>query len=316
MTPIMEVRGLRKDYRRGGDVLRAVDGMDLALAQGEAVGVIGESGSGKSTLARCITRLDQPTAGSVFFQDTDVTALSDRALRWFRRQVQPVFQDPLTSLNPRWNVRQLIAEPLRIHGEREIDHRVAEVLREVGLGQELLARRPANLSGGERQRVAIARAIVLRPAVLVLDEPTASVDMSMRRALLALLKRLRSEHGLTYLYISHDIRTIEETCSRTVVMYRGRIAEEGPTADVLGSPRHVYTQVLISAIPRAGLAARRPDRLKARAEPGRLLSSAGCVFADRCPHVQPECAQPPPLIEVGPSHRAACVLAGRAGESR
>jgi oligopeptide/dipeptide ABC transporter ATP-binding protein len=311
----MEVRGLRRDYRRGGDVLHAVDGMDLALAQGEAVGVIGESGSGKSTLARCITRLDRPTAGSVLFQDTDVTTLSDRALRWFRRQVQPVFQDPLTSLNPRWNVRQLIAEPLKIHGEREVERRVAEVVREVGLGQELLARRPSNLSGGERQRVAIARAIVLRPAVLVLDEPTASVDMSMRRALLALLKRLRAEHGLTYLYISHDIRTIEETCSRTVVMYRGRVAEEGPTADVLSSPKHVYTQVLISAIPRPGFAARGPDRLKARAEPGKQLSSSGCLFADRCPRVQPQCAQPPPLIEVGPGHRAACVLADRAHES-
>lgn len=324
MTALIEVRGLRKDYRRGSDVLHAVDGMDLALVQGESVGIIGESGSGKSTLARCITRLDRPTAGRVFFQDKDVTALSDRALRWFRREVQPVFQDPLTSLNPRWNVRQLISEPLKIHGEPEVGRRVAEVLREVGLGTELLARRPGNLSGGERQRVAIARAIVLRPAVLVLDEPTASVDMSMRRALLALLKRLQSEHGLTYLYISHDIRTIAETCSRTVVMYRGRMAEEGPTADVLNSPRHVYTQVLISAIPRAlpralprgDFAARQQDRLKARTELGGHLSSSGCLFADRCPRVLPECAEPPPVIEVRPGHRAACVLAAGGGEPR
>jgi oligopeptide/dipeptide ABC transporter ATP-binding protein len=313
MSPLLEVRGLRKDYRRGGAVLHAVDGVDIMLAPGEAVGVIGESGSGKSTLARCITRLERPTDGRIVFQDREITALPDRALRWFRRQVQPVFQDPLTSLNPRWNVRQLISEPLKVHGEDDVERRVAEVLHDVGLAQDLLPRRPGNLSGGERQRVAIARAIVIRPAVLVLDEPTASVDMSMRRSLLALLQRLQSEHGLTCLYISHDIRTIEQTCSRTVVMYRGRIAEEGPTADVLGSPQHVYTQVLVSAIPRAGAAEARHARLKARSEPGGGASSPGCMFADRCPRALPECSEPPPAIEVRPGHFASCVLASDGG---
>ncbi len=314
MTPLLEVRGLRRDYRRAGSVLHAVDGLDLALQPGEAVGVIGESGSGKSTLARCITRLDRPTAGQVFFRDQDVTALSDRALRWFRREVQPVFQDPLTSLNPRWTVRQLIFEPLKIHGEPDAAHRVHQVIQDVGLAPELLPRRPGDLSGGERQRVAIARAIVLRPSVLVLDEPTASVDMSMRRALLALLRRLQAEHGLTYLYISHDIRTIEQTCSRTVVMYRGRVAEEGPTADVLGSPRHVYTQVLVSAIPGSGRLG--PDgRLKARSQPRQNVQVAGCPFADRCPAARRECDDPPPVVEVGPGHRAVCVLAAEGSES-
>ena len=254
MRPLLEVRGLRKDYRRGGDVLHAVDGIDLALLPGESVGVIGESGSGKSTLARCITRLEHPTSGSVFFRDTDVTGLSDRRLRWFRREVQPVFQDPLAALNPRWTVRRLIAEPLKIHGERDAE-RVDEVFREVGLASELMERRPRDLSGGERQRVAIARALVLRPSVLVLDEPTASVDMPVRRALLALLKRLQSEHGLSCLFISHDIRTVQETCGRTIVMYRGRVVEEGPTTAVLNSPSHVYTQILVSAIPRIGVSA-------------------------------------------------------------
>jgi oligopeptide/dipeptide ABC transporter ATP-binding protein len=317
VRPLIEVRGLRKDYRRGGDVLHAVDGIDLALMPGESVGVIGESGSGKSTLARCITRLERPTSGGVFFRDTDVTGLSDRALRRFRREVQPVFQDPLTALNPRWTVRQLIAEPLRIHGEHDLQHWVDEVLSDVGLTKELTARRPRDLSGGERQRVAIARAIVLRPSVLVLDEPTASVDMSMRRALLALLKRLQSEHGLTYLYISHDIRTVEETCSRTVVMYRGRVAEEGPTTAVLNSPRHVYTQILVSAIPRIDSSTPRTGRLKARPLPGHYSpSGSGCIFVDRCPRALPECAAEPPVVEVTPGHRAACVLAGRSGGSR
>jgi oligopeptide/dipeptide ABC transporter ATP-binding protein len=311
------VRGLRKDYRRGGDVLHAVDGIDLALMPGESVAVIGESGSGKSTLARCMTRLEHPTSGRVFFRDTDVTGLSDRALRWFRREVQPVFQDPLTALNPRWTVRRLIAEPLKIHGERDVPRRVDEVLRDVGLGQELLTRRPRDLSGGERQRVAIARAIVLRPSVLVLDEPTASVDMSMGRKLLALLKRLQSEHGLTYLYISHDLRTVEETCGRTVVMYRGRLAEEGPTTAVLNSPGHVYTQILVSAIPRIGSSTLGGSRLRARSLPGpHSLPGPGCIFVERCPRALPECAADPPVVEVTPGHRAACVLAGRAGRSR
>jgi oligopeptide/dipeptide ABC transporter ATP-binding protein len=310
VRPLIDVRGLRKDYWRGGDVRHAVDGIDLVMMPGESVGVIGESGSGKSTLARCITGLEPPTGGGVFFQGTNVTGLSDRALRPFRRQVQLVFQDPLTALNPRWTVRRLIAEPLRVYGEHDVEPRVDEALRDVGLGQELLTRRPRDLSGGERQRVAIARAIILRPSVLVLDEPTSSVDMSMRRALLALLKRLQSEHGLTYLYISHDIRTVEETCSRTIVMYRGRLTEEGPTTAVLNSPSHVYTQILVSAVPRIGRSLRRDSRLRARsfsAQPS--VPDSGCVFVNRCPRVLPECAAEPPLVEVSPGHRAACVLA-------
>ena len=315
MRPLIEVRGLRKDYRRGGEVLHAVDGIDLALMPGESVGVIGESGSGKSTLARCITRLERPTSGGVFFQGTDVTGLDDRALRWFRRQVQPVFQDPLAALNPRWTAGRLIAEPLKIHGERDAERRVDEVLRDVGLAKELMRRRPRDLSGGERQRVAIARAIVLRPSVLVLDEPTASVDMSMRRALLALLKHLQSEHGLTYLYISHDIRTVEKTCSRTVVMYRGRLAEEGPTTAVLSSPSHVYTQILVSAIPRVDGSVPRSGRLRAHPSAGKHSPDSGCIFVDRCPRALPECAADPPMVEVTPGHRAACVLADRTGRS-
>ena len=317
MRPLIEVRALRKEYRRGGDMVRAVDGIDLALRPGESVGVIGESGCGKSTLARCMTRLERPTSGSVFFRDTDVTGLPDRALRWFRREVQPVFQDPLTALNPRWTIGRLIAEPLQIHGEHDVQRRVDEVLRDVGLGQELMARRPRDLSGGERQRVAIARAIVLRPSVLVLDEPTASVDMSSRRALLALLKRLQSEHSLTYLYISHDIRTVEETCSRTVVMYRGRLTEEGPTTAVLNSPGHVYTQILVSAIPRMDGPTRRSARLRARPFLGpHSPPDSGCIFLDRCPRAVSECDATPPMVEVTPGHRAACVLADRKGGSQ
>jgi oligopeptide/dipeptide ABC transporter ATP-binding protein len=311
---LIEVRGLRKDYRRGGEVLRAVDGIDLAVMPGEAVGVIGESGAGKSTLARLVTRLEHPTSGSVFYQGTDVTGMPDRALRRFRREVQPVFQDPLTALDPRWTVRRLITEPLKIHGGHDAERRVDEVRRDVGLASELMTRRPRDLSGGERQRVAIARAIVLRPSLLVLDEPTASVDMPARRALLALLKRLQSEHGLTCLYISHDIRTIEETCSRTIVMYRGRLAEEGPTAAILNSPRHIYTQILISSIPHIDSATARPGRLKARPASVQHLPDAGCLFAHRCPRALPECAADPPVVEVTPGHRAACVLAGRASD--
>jgi oligopeptide/dipeptide ABC transporter ATP-binding protein len=314
VSTLIEVRDLRRNFRRGNEMLHAVDGVDLAVTEGEAVGIIGESGSGKSTLARLITRLDRPTAGSVHFRGQDVTVLSDRKLRWFRRQVQPVFQDPLASLNPRWNVRRLIAEPLRIFREPEIDRRLAEVLDDVGLHDDLLARRPRDLSGGERQRVAIARAIVLRPAVLVLDEPTASVDMSMRHSLLALLARLQAEHDLTYLYISHDIRTVEQTCNRTVVMYRGRLVEQGPTLEVLRTPQHVYTEVLMSAVPQVGQGTGTRNRLRARSESTVARSASGCVFLERCPQSQPECADSPPIVEVSPGHIAVCMLAGHLGK--
>ena len=318
MTPIIEARELHKTYRQGGEVTRAVDGVSLMLRPGESVGVIGESGSGKSTLARCITGLERPTSGRVLFRDTDIANRSDRSLRWFRREVQPVFQDPMTALDPRWTVRQLIVEPLKIYGEADREPRLKEVLSDVGLPADLLSRRPRDLSGGERQRVAIARAIVLRPSVLVLDEPTASVDMSMRRSLLALLQRLQAEHGLTYLFISHDIRTIEETCSRVVVMYRGKVAEEGPTAEVLKSPGHVYTQVLVSAIPRPERGAgqdRHRDRLRAPMIPGQAPPDEGCPFADRCPKALPECASPPPVVRISADHVAACVRATASGEA-
>lgn len=315
MTPIIEVRELRMDYRREGDLTRAVDGVSLALKAGESLGVIGESGSGKSTLARCITGLERPTSGRVLFRDNDIAGRSDRSLRWFRREVQPVFQDPLTALNPRWTVRQLILEPLKIYGEQDLERRLREVLADVGLPAHLLGRRPRDLSGGERQRVAIARAIVLRPSVLVLDEPTASVDMSMRRSLLALLKRLQTEHGLAYIYISHDIRTVEKTCGRTVVMYRGRVAEEGPTAAVLNSPGHVYTRVLVSAVPRPEQSGHH-DRLRTRSAPEQELPDSGCPFVDRCPLALPECSSPPPVVQISPGHSAACVLANAQEEAR
>ncbi len=314
--PLLEVRALRRDFHRQGSVVSAIDGVDLAVYAGDSLGIIGESGSGKSTLARCITRLDRPTAGTVHFQGRDVTGSSDRALLWFRRQVQPVFQDALTALNPRWTVRRLLFEPLRIYHEADQDARVAVVLDDVGVRREWLNRRPHDLSGGERQRVAIARALVLRPSVLVLDEPTASVDMSMRRSLLALLVRLQAEHGLTYLYISHDIRTVKQTCSRTVVMYRGRLVEEGSTRDVLTTPAHVYTRVLVSAVPRPAAlgSARRSDRLRPRTDGPRPSSTVGesaCVFLARCPCSLPECGTHVPKVDLGRGHVARCVLAGR-----
>lgn len=308
MTPLLQARQLHVDYQRDGVLTRALAGVSLELKPGESVGVIGESGSGKSTLARCLTGLERPASGQVLFRDQDITGRSDRALRWFRREVQPVFQDPLTALNPRWTVRHLILEPLKISGEEDLEPRLREVIGDVGLPADLLPRRPRDLSGGERQRVAIARAIVLRPSVLVLDEPTASVDMSMRRALLELLKRLQAEHGLTCVYISHDIRTIEETCARTVVMYRGRVVEEGPTAAVLKSPAHVYTRVLVSAIPRLEQSGAH-ERLRTRSAPEQQLAETGCPFVDRCPLALPECVQPQQVVQVSPDHSAACVLA-------
>lgn len=308
-TPLLEVADLTCEFRDRGRTVHALNGVSLRVGAGETVGLVGESGCGKSTLARSIVRLLAPTSGRLLFDGQDYTRWGERRLRRLRKDVQIVFQDPMTALNPSWTVRQLILEPLVLHRIGEPERRLLQVLDQVELSASVLRRRPGQLSGGQRQRVAIARAIAARPRFVVLDEPTASVDMSIRASLLRLLRRLQREEGLTYLFISHDLSTVRHICDRLLVMYLGRVVEEGGTESVFDRPAHVYTRVLLSAIPVPDPAVRR-QRLPILGEPPSPTAiPAGCPFRPRCQMATGECERPQPFYEVGPGHRAACRLA-------
>jgi ABC-type oligopeptide transport system ATPase subunit len=247
--PLLEVRGLTKRYR---DVT-AVDGVSFAIDEGETFGLVGESGSGKTTTGRCILRLIEPTAGSVHFRGEDVLRFDARRLRTARRDMQMVFQDPYSSLNPRMRAGDIVEEPLVIHqllGSRsERRARVAELFGLVGLDPAHLDRLPSEFSGGQRQRIGLARALALSPSFIVADEPVSALDMSIQSQVIGLLLDLQARLKLTYLFISHDLRLVEHICSRVAVLYRGRIVEVGPVHRLFGEPHHPYTRALLSAVP-------------------------------------------------------------------
>ncbi|GAA4045823.1 ATP-binding cassette domain-containing protein [Arthrobacter methylotrophus] len=250
--PIIELKDVRKTFRTPqGLPVKAVDGISLAVERGETLGIIGESGSGKSTLGRLILRLIEADSGTILLEGEDIRALSKAQLRKRRRHWQIVFQEPFASLNPRLTIRQIVEEPLivaKAYGSRaERLRRVADTLEEVGLSQEFLDRRPANLSGGQQQRVGIARCLVTDPSLVVLDEPTSSLDLTIRASILRMLAKLQVSRGLTYVFVSHDIETVRHFCSRVAVMHRGRFVETGITDDVLSNPQQPYTQALMSA---------------------------------------------------------------------
>jgi ABC-type oligopeptide transport system ATPase subunit len=256
--PLLDVRHLSKHFsRRAGvfgpvSVVKAVDDVSLAIEEGETFGLVGESGSGKTTTGRCILRLLEPTAGEVWFRGSNLLTLSRGAMREMRRHMQIVFQDPYASLNPRMRVRDIVAEPLVIHGmgtrsgRRE---RVAELLRLVGLDPAHEDRYPHEFSGGQRQRIGLARALALSPSFIIADEPVSALDVSIQAQVVNLLMELQTQLGLTYLFIAHDLRLVRHICSRTAVMYRGRIVEVGATRAIFASPQHPYTRALLSAVP-------------------------------------------------------------------
>ncbi len=264
-TPLLSVRGLTKHFtvkNRGPGaaatrLIRAVDEVSFDLAPGETLGLVGESGSGKTTTARCILRALDPTAGEVLFRlpddrAVDLAKLSDRALKPVRQHVQMVFQDPFSSLNPRMTVGAIVGEPLVIHGlarGAELDARVAEVLRRVGLKPEHRVRYPHAFSGGQRQRIGIARALIMRPSLIVCDEATSALDVSVQAQVLDLLKELQAEYRLTYLFVAHNLDVVRNFCGRVAVMRRGRIVELAPTARIFAAPQHAYTKILLSAVP-------------------------------------------------------------------
>lgn len=307
----LQVRGLRKHFRvAGGRTLVAVDGIDLDLGPGETLALVGESGSGKSTVARCIVRLIEPTAGEIEVDGTSMRQLDPVALARMYRRVQMVFQDPNASLNPRMTVAQVLEEPLRLHlrlDRHARSARMRELIGMVGLTPEHLARYPHELSGGQRQRVGIARAIAVQPGLIILDEPTSSLDVSVRGQVIGLLRELQERLGLSYLFISHDLQVVRHVADRVAVMYLGGIVETGPTAAVFGDPRHPYSRALISAAPIVRWGMKR-TRLRLAGEINSPIDPPdACRLVGRCPFEQPSCSRGrPPLIQVGADHAVAC----------
>lgn len=298
--------------------VKAVDGVTLRLQRGETVAVVGESGSGKTTLGRASLGLVKPTAGQVRFDGQDITQLTGARLKAYRRRAQAIFQDPFATIDPYMTIYETVAEPLVIHGVGDALARRARVERallEVRLTpiDEMVERYPHQLSGGQRQRVGIARALVLQPDYVLADEPVSMVDASSRAELLYLLRDLRTQYGITFLYITHDIATARHFANRIVVMYLGRIVESGPAAAIVARPHHPYTKALIAAVPEPDPANRLRERPVVQGEPpnpGQVPS--GCAFHPRCPAViAGRCAnQMPAMIEVAPAHWVACVLYG------
>jgi oligopeptide transport system ATP-binding protein len=315
-TPLIEVTGLEQVFHTPAGKVHAVNGVDFAIAPGEAVGLVGESGSGKSTVAKCLVRLQEPSGGTIRFQGRDVTHLSDGAFRPLRSKIQMVFQDPTMSLNPRLSVKQTLAEPLKVHGiargGKDLENRILELMNHVNLERRLINRQPGELSGGQKQRVGIARAIATHPELVILDEPTSSLDMSIRIQIITLLQRLQKELGMAYLFISHDLSTVRYLCSRVLVMYLGQVVEEGPVEEIFTNPKHPYTQALLSAVPIPDPALRQSrQRIVLPGETPHLHAPVvGCPLADRCAFVEPSHRVGKiPMIEIGPGgHRVACLL--------
>jgi ABC-type oligopeptide transport system ATPase subunit len=258
MTPLLQVSHLVKEFRRGGWLsagtpVRAVDDVSFDVNPGETFGLVGESGCGKTTTGRCILRLIEPTSGQVVFKDRDLAALNARDLRQARRDLQIVFQDPYSSLNPRMRVGAIVEEPLIIHrlGSRdERAARVAELFGLVGLDPAQVSKFPHEFSGGQRQRIGLARALALNPSLIIADEPVSALDVSVQAQVVNLLQDLQARLGLTYLFIAHDLRLVRQVCDRVAVMYRGRIVELAPAEQLFSAPAHAYTQALLSAVPR------------------------------------------------------------------
>jgi oligopeptide/dipeptide ABC transporter ATP-binding protein len=317
---LLEVRGLKKYFPVQGGLIRrvvghvkAVDGVDLAIRQGESFGLVGESGSGKTTVGKTILRLIEPTEGEILFEGEDLCGLSESEMRKHRSEMQMIFQDPYSSLNPRMTVKRIVGEPLVVHKWAKgsaLDEKVRELIDVVGLMEDHLYRYPHEFSGGQRQRIGIARALALEPKMLVLDEPTSALDVSVQAQVLDLLLQLQQRLNLTYLFISHDLAVIRYICDRVALMYQGRILELGSVEDIFTEPMHPYTQALLSAMPVADPEFE-ADEIILEGEISTLGGEEGaCRFAPRCPaRDDARCSRDEPVLkEQGEGHFVACHL--------
>jgi len=317
---LLRVRNLKvyypvKSHRFGqpDGELRAVDGVDLDVGAGEAVGLVGESGCGKTTMGRAILRLVEPTGGTVHLKDQEITGLSQGQMRPWRRRMQMIFQDPHSSLNPRMTVGQTLGEALAIHklasGGRERRERIEALLDQVGLSRGHRERYPHEFSGGQRQRIGIARALAVEPDLIIADEPVSALDVSVQAQVINLLRDLQQQRGLAYLFISHDLAVVEHLCQRIVVMYLGRVVESADARTLCRQPLHPYTKALLSAVPVVDPKARRKRIVLSGDVPSPLNPPAGCPFHTRCPVAEPRCrTEVPVLREIASGHHVACHL--------
>ncbi|MCY3978022.1 MAG: ATP-binding cassette domain-containing protein [Chloroflexi bacterium] len=317
--PLLIVRDLSMTFlRRAGlfgrrtHQIRALNQVSFTIEAGETFGIVGESGCGKSTLARCLLRLLRPTGGGVRFDGVDLLALGDEEMRRMRQRMQIVLQNPFSSLNPRLNGFDLIAEPLRTHMElsrKEMTDRVASLLAEVGLSGEFMSRHPHQLSGGQAQRIALARALAPNPAFLILDEPTSALDVSVQAQIINLLLRLQRQRGLAYLFITHDLSVIQHISDRIAVMYLGRIVEETASEEIFADPQHPYTQALLSSTPMPDPASGGQRIILPGTAPSAANPPAGCAFHPRCSEVMEQCRSVFPASRLtAPDHQVSCHL--------
>ena len=319
-APLLEVRNLTKHFalRKGlfgrtSAYVRAVDDVSFAINAGETLGLVGESGCGKSTTGKTLLKLLQPDSGSILFNGTDITAFDRKRMAAVRRELQIVFQDPYSSINPRTTAGNYVGEPLHIHGlarGREAKARVAELFDHVGLRPEQMRRYPHEFSGGQRQRLAVARALSLNPKLIVADEAVSALDVSIQASVINLLKDLQQEFGLAYLFIAHDIGVVEHVSHRVAVMYLGKLVEIADRHVLFTSPQHPYTQALLSAVPIPNPRVRRERRLLLKGDvPSPINPPPGCRFHTRCPIAEERCrVEEPKLRELGPGQLTACHL--------
>lgn len=310
--PLVAVEGLvKRFYLKGQNYVGAINGISFEIGRGETLGLVGESGSGKTTVGRCLLRLVEPTSGRIRFEGSDITRLTKRELKPLRSRLQMVFQDPFASLNPRRTVRQTVEEPLALQRDAPAHAwlgMITEMLKRVGLGPQYLDRFPIELTASEQQRVGIARALITSPKLVVLDEPTSTLDPTVREEILGLLRSLQSSMSVAYLFISHDIMAVERMSHRVAVMYLGHIVEQAPTAAIMADPRHPYTRALMSAVLSPDPTRRLQRNLVVGEIPSAINPRRECPFYSRCPIRLDRCLDDiPPMAAVGPEHGAACL---------
>lgn len=308
---LLEIKNLKKYFKTPRGMLHAVDDVSFTLERGKTLGIVGESGCGKTTTGRTILRLEEPTSGQIIFDGRDITKLSKNEMRKLRKDMQLIFQDPFSSLDPRMTVSQAIEEPIKLAGlikdKNKRFMRVLELMDTVGLAQRLVNTYPHELDGGRRQRIGIARALAMNPKFIVCDEPVSALDVSIQAQILNLMKQIQKEYGLTYIFITHDLSVVNHFSDDIAVMYLGRLIEKAPSEKLFEKPMHPYTQALLSAIPVPSLH-NRTERILIKGEiTSPINPKPVCRFANRCPYCTEICqSQEPPLVEVEPQHFVAC----------